>query len=93
MKSEASWKEKDILEHLENNAHDNLEKEDVSLDDFVGDVIMDTVLDIDEEDIIAQSVLCYIMDSIVDSKENVVSQISLFVKVDGKTLCKSTLMS
>lgn len=33
------------------------------------------------------------MDSIVDDEENVVSQISPFVEVDGKTLCKSTLVS
>lgn len=89
----ASWEEKDILEHLENNAHDNLEEEEVSLDDFVGDVIMDTVLDVDEEDTIAQSELRHVMDSIVDNEENVVSQISPFVEVDGKTLCKSTLVS
>lgn len=37
--------------------------------------------------------LRHVMDSLVDEEEKVISQISPFVEVDGKTICKSTLVS
>ncbi|MCO5575578.1 hypothetical protein L7F22_029380 [Adiantum nelumboides] len=48
---------------------------------------------VDDEVTVAECELRHVMDSVVDDVEDIKCQISPFVEVDGKTICKSTLVS
>ncbi|MCO5558595.1 hypothetical protein L7F22_012181 [Adiantum nelumboides] len=48
---------------------------------------------VDDEVTVAECELRHVMNSVVDDVEDIKCQISPFVEVDGKTICKSTLVS
>lgn len=80
-----AWTERDLLDLLDVTKLDNEEEEESTNED------VECVEE--EEDIMAQSELRHALDSLVDDKESTRSEVSSFVEVDGKTICKSTLVS
>ncbi|MCO5580406.1 hypothetical protein L7F22_034272 [Adiantum nelumboides] len=89
------WEEKDLINLFEaRNVEDSLIREgaDENLLSMTEDNNIEGISSNDEV-IVSKCELCHVLDSVVDEEEKIQGRLFLFVEIDGKKLCKSTLVS
>lgn len=90
-----TWQEEDLEDIFATNIEDQFSNEG-DVDDISHEINEDgneLSRSIEDEVVLAECELRHVLDSVVDEEEKIHSQVSPFVEVDGKQICKSTLVS